>query len=101
MRPRRRERRWERVLPFVLACLACDASGAPQVAEGTGARPPRPNVLILVADDLGYGDIGVHACKDIPTPNIDSIAREGVRCASGYVVAPRCAPSRCGLLTGR
>ncbi len=71
-------------------------------AQGQGSEAPlRPNVLIFVADDLGYGDIGAHGCKDILTPSIDSIAREGVRCTSGYVVAPRCAPSRCGLLTGR
>lgn len=65
------------------------------------ASPARPNVVIFLADDLGYGDIGVHGCRDIPTPSIDSIAREGVRCTSGYVTSPRCAPSRCALLTGR
>src|SRR5688572_15732398 len=101
MRPRRHERRLERVLSSALACVAVQAAGAAQVAEADGAPPPRPNVLILLADDLGYGDIGVQGCKDIPTPHIDSIAREGVRCTNGYVVAPRCAPSRCGLLTGR
>jgi len=54
-----------------------------------------------VADDLGYGDIGVHGCRDIPTPHIDSIATNGIRCTSGYVSAPLCSPWRAGLLTGR
>ena len=69
--------------------------------DSAAAAPARPNVLIFLADDLGYGDIGVHGCRDIPTPSIDSIAKEGVRCTSGYVSGPRCTPSRCGLFTGR
>ncbi|MCU0722881.1 MAG: sulfatase-like hydrolase/transferase, partial [Planctomycetes bacterium] len=64
------------------------------------AEPP-PNVVILFADDLGYGGIGCQGCEDIPTPNIDSIAKAGIRFANGYVSAPLCAPSRAGLLTGR
>lgn len=43
----------------------------------------RPNILLIVADDLGYADIGVHGCRDIPTPHIDSIARNGIRCTDG------------------
>jgi arylsulfatase A-like enzyme len=65
------------------------------------ADPRKPNILIIVADDMGYGDIGVHGCKDIPTPNIDSIAKNGVRCTNGYVSGPYCSPTRAGLLTGR
>lgn len=61
----------------------------------------RPNVLILLADDLGYADIGVNGCTDFATPNIDSIARNGVRFTSGYVSGPVCSPSRAGLITGR
>ncbi len=60
-----------------------------------------PNIVLIVADDLGYADLGVHGCKDIVTPNIDSIANDGVRFTSGYVTAPVCAPSRAGFLTGR
>jgi arylsulfatase A-like enzyme len=66
-----------------------------------GERPDRPNVLLIVADDLGYADIGVHGCRDIPTPHVDSIARHGVRCTHGYLSAPQCSPTRAGLLTGR
>ena len=61
----------------------------------------RPNVLILLADDLGYADIGVNGCTDIATPNIDLIAHNGVRFTDGYVSGPVCSPSRAGLITGR
>jgi arylsulfatase A-like enzyme len=60
-----------------------------------------PNVLVIVADDLGYADLGVQGCKDVPTPEIDSIANSGVRCTSGYVSCPVCSPTRAGLMTGR
>jgi arylsulfatase A-like enzyme len=61
----------------------------------------KPNVLVIFADDLGYGDIGVHGGRDVPTPHIDALAAAGVRCTSGYVSAPYCSPSRAGFLTGR
>jgi arylsulfatase A-like enzyme len=67
----------------------------------TAAAAERPNILIIVGDDMGYSDIGVHGCKDIPTPHIDSLAKNGVRCTSGYVSGPYCSPTRAGLLTGR
>jgi arylsulfatase A-like enzyme len=65
------------------------------------AAAPRPNVVLIVGDDMGYADIGVHGCRDIPTPHIDAIARGGVRCTNGYVSGPYCSPTRAGLLTGR
>lgn len=64
-------------------------------------KPVKPNLLVILADDLGYADVGFNGGKDIVTPHIDSIAKHGVRCSNGYVSAPMCAPSRCGLLTGR
>ena len=54
----------------------------------SAAAAERPNILVIVADDLGYGDIGVHGGKVVPTPNIDALAAAGVRCTSGYVSAP-------------
>lgn len=61
----------------------------------------RPNVLVIMVDDLGYADLGVHGGREVRTPNIDALAAAGVRCTSGYVTAPYCSPSRAGLLTGR
>ncbi len=62
---------------------------------------PKPNIIIMLADDLGYADLGVQGCTDVPTPQIDSIAKQGVRFTGGYVTAPVCSPSRAGLITGR
>lgn len=71
----------------------------------TQADPPasaeRPNIVLIVADDLGYGELGCQGNKEIPTPNIDSLAANGVRFTSGYVSCPVCSPTRAGLLTGR
>ncbi len=63
--------------------------------------PARPNVVVILADDLGYADVGYHGCKDIPTPHIDSIAKNGVRFTQGYVSGPVCSPTRAGLMSGR
>ena len=60
-----------------------------------------PNIVLIVADDLGYGDVAFDDCPDFDTPNIDSLVISGVRCANGYATHPFCAPSRAGLLTGR
>jgi arylsulfatase A-like enzyme len=61
----------------------------------------RPNILVILADDLGYGDCGFQGGKDIPTPNLDALAKRSVRCTNGYVTHPFCSPTRAGLLTGR
>lgn len=61
----------------------------------------RPNVVVILADDLGYADVGYHGCKDVPTPNIDSIAKNGVSFTQGYVTGFVCGPTRAGLMTGR
>jgi arylsulfatase A-like enzyme len=63
--------------------------------------PRRPNVIVIVADDLGYADVGFQGSKEIPTPHLDALARSGVRCTSGYVSGPYCSPTRAALLTGR
>jgi arylsulfatase A-like enzyme len=65
------------------------------------ARTPKPNVLLIVADDLGYTDVGVQGGKDVPTPHIDALAASGVRCTNGYVSGVYCSPTRAALLTGR
>ncbi len=67
------------------------------------AAPARkqPNIVVLFADDLGYGELGCQGNTQIPTPHIDSIAANGIRFTDGYVTAPYCSPSRAGMLSGR
>ncbi len=80
--------------PMRLLFLALFSAVASVAAE-------RPNILLIVGDDMGYADVGFHGCKDIPTPHLDALAAAGVRCANGYVTGPYCSPTRAGLLTGR
>jgi arylsulfatase A-like enzyme len=61
----------------------------------------KPNVIVIVGDDMGYADVGFHGCKDIPTPHLDALAKSGVKFTNGYVSGPYCSPTRAGLLTGR
>ena len=68
---------------------------------GLALAQNKPNIVVILADDLGYCDTELFGCTGIPTPNIKSIAREGVLFSSGYVAAPVCSPSRAALLTGR
>jgi arylsulfatase A-like enzyme len=68
---------------------------------GAAETATRPNILLIVADDLGYGELTCQGNPQIPTPNIDSLAKNGVRFTSGYVSAPHCSPTRAGLMTGR
>jgi arylsulfatase A-like enzyme len=65
------------------------------------AAPSKPNIVILLADDMGYGDTGVTGCPDIRTPNIDRLASEGVRFTHAYCNGPVCSPTRAALLTGQ
>lgn len=83
-----------RLLP---ALLALQFFAAP----GSAAEHLRPNVLIVLADDLGWGDLSCYGGKLTATPHLDRMAKEGVRFTQFYVAAPICSPSRCGLLTGQ
>jgi len=69
------------------------------VAQPTSVR--RPNVLLIIADDMGYGDIGAYGATDTRTPNLDRLAAEGVRLTDFYANAPVCTPTRAALMTGR
>ena len=71
-----------------------------RVAKVDGHAADRPNIILILADDLGYADVGVNGCKDVPTPHIDSIATNGVRFNNGYATHPVCSPSRAGLMAG-
>ncbi|WP_211093380.1 sulfatase family protein [Flammeovirga agarivorans] len=67
----------------------------------TKKKAKSPNLIVIMVDDMGWEDVGFNGCKDIPTPNIDRIAKEGVQFEQGYVSFPVCGPSRAGFLTGR
>jgi arylsulfatase A-like enzyme len=86
-----------RIATLLTAAAALGLAAGPLRA----ADRSKPNIVILLADDLGYADVGFQGCKDTPTPHIDSLAKEGVRCTSGYVSGPYCSPTRAGLMTGR
>ena len=83
-----------RVLSLAAAAFVAFSQTAP-------AEQPKPNVVLIYIDDLGYGDLGCYGCTDIPTPNIDRLAAEGVRCTASYIIAPPCCPSRCTLMMGQ
>ncbi len=82
----------------LLAVLTIALSSSGYAADAVARKS---NVIILLADDLGYADLGCQGSKEVISPNIDSIAKNGVRCTAGYVSAPQCCPSRAGLITGR
>ncbi|MEK7407528.1 MAG: sulfatase-like hydrolase/transferase [Acidobacteriota bacterium] len=76
-------------------------AGAQIAVRGTRPRPSKPNIVILLADDLGHGDVGFTGCPDIRTPHLDQLAAEGVRFTHAYANGPVCSPTRAALLTGQ
>lgn len=85
----------------IAGALLVSLSFVLSASEARAAEARRPNILIILADDLGYGELSCQGNPQIPTPNIDSIAKNGIRFTSGYVSGPYCSPTRAGLLTGR
>jgi len=84
---------------------ASGALAASLLASGqTPPRPQRtarrPNVIVILIDDLAYGELGAFGCTDIPTPHMDSLAANGAKCTNAYVTNTPCSPSRCCLMTG-
>jgi len=86
----------DRVIRHVVAVLLLLCCFSPAFAQ-----PRKPDVIVILADDLGYGDTGVYGSKIAKTPNIDALAASGIRFTDGYVTNPVCAPSRAALMTGR
>ncbi|NQV86910.1 MAG: sulfatase-like hydrolase/transferase, partial [Woeseiaceae bacterium] len=70
-------------------------------SAGGALAATRPNILLIYVDDLGYGDLGVYGHPVLKTPNIDALARDGLRLTNYYAPSALCSPSRAGLLTGR
>jgi arylsulfatase A len=71
------------------------------LAMGSAQQPSRPNIVLIITDDMGYGDLGSYGSTDIKTPNIDSLATAGVRFTQFYANGSTCTPTRAGLITGR
>lgn len=71
------------------------------LTPGFARAEEQPNVIVILADDLGYADLGCQGSPDMRTPHIDSLAQNGIRFTAGYVTSPQCGPSRAALLTGR
>jgi arylsulfatase A-like enzyme len=87
-----------------MAALAALAALVLGLSPSLGAEPGiarRPNIVVIVADDQGYAEAGCYGNKDVPTPHMDSLARNGIRFTDGYVSCPVCSPTRAGLMTGR
>src|SRR5258708_33389192 len=83
-------------LAWLLPAVLAFASG---IAQG-GEKPQRPNIIIILSDDQGWGDLSIHGNKNLKTPNIDSLAQRGAMFDRFYV-QPVCSPTRAELLTGR
>src|SRR5579875_2784027 len=77
------------------------AAVLPVARDSRRASAARPNIILILADDLGYADVSAYPGGRFPTPNIERIAQSGVLFTDGYATAPVCGPSRAGLLTGR
>jgi arylsulfatase A-like enzyme len=74
----------------------------PALRAANAPLPSKPNMIVIYTDDRGYADLGcMGIMADVKTPNTDSLAAGGVRMTAGYVTAPQCSPSRCGLISGQ
>src|SRR5688572_21415092 len=85
---------------FIFVLTLCLLTPCVLMLAGQAADPPRPNIVLLFADDLGYGDLGCFGAKDIATPNIDRLAQQGTRFTSFYVAQSVCTASRAALMSG-
>jgi arylsulfatase A-like enzyme len=84
---------------FIFAGVTSVVAAA--AALGQAAGPTRPNVVLIITDDVGYGDFGVYGAPDVETPNVDALARTGTRFTDFYANGPLCTPTRAGLISGR
>ena len=81
--------------------LSFAISAALPLAQAPGGNAARPNVVLIITDDVGYGDFGAYGAPDIKTPNVDSLARDGIRLTDFYANGATCSPTRSGLISGR
>src|SRR5438874_8157935 len=95
--------RRELLLQTAAGSLAAAAAAGPNpaLAQGSGAGPAKPNIVFILADDLGYADVSCYGRPDLSTPNIDRLAAEGLRFTQAYANSAVCTASRLALITGR
>src|SRR5215207_10898144 len=86
---------------FVASAVAASALAGAGADVAPGAPTKRPNVLYIMADDMGWGDLSCYGRPDYRTPNLDRLASEGTRFTHAYSAAPVCTPTRCAFVTGR
>ena len=82
---------------LISLCFACKE----KTSEPTKQKTSKPNIVVILCDDLGYGDLSSFGHPTIKTPNLDQLGKEGIKLTNFYASAPVCSPSRVGLLTGR
>lgn len=88
-------------LRHAVAAVAFTALGFSSPAFAADTAPRKPNIIVLLTDDMGIGDVSCYGGKLVPTPNIDRLAKEGIRFTQCYCAAPICSPSRAGIITGQ
>jgi arylsulfatase A-like enzyme len=86
---------------MIIRASLCVAIAALPALVSAQATAQRPNVVLIITDDVGYGDLGSYGAPDVKTPSIDSLARDGVRLTDFYANGANCSPTRTGLITGR
>ena len=105
MRERTHVSRRDLLLGMAAGSLALATFGAARpntaAAQTSGAAPSKPNILFILADDLGYADLSCYGRRDYTTPNIDRIAAEGMKFTHAYANSSVCSPTRTALITGR
>ena len=82
----------------LLSPLACTTAMGARKAKASNQQ--KPNVIIILADDLGYGDLGCYGARNVETPNVDKLAKQGIRFTDAHAIASTSTPSRYSLLTG-
>ena len=86
---------------FIRAVLCATIAVLPASASAQKGNNRRPNVVLIITDDVGYGDLGSYGAPDVKTPNLDRLARDGVRLTDFYANGATCTPTRTGLISGR
>src|SRR5437016_5162107 len=86
---------------YLVAVLFVCAAQTVDAQDAASKPAPKPNVVVVLMDDLGYGDLGSYGAPDAKTPNLDRLAHEGVRFTDAYANGAQCSPTRAALITGQ